>query len=79
LPNDVARRIDFNDTVIELVGDEDVAGFVEFGTLSGRSGNKQQGAERRGQEGERPLASRNVETTRGISSSKIQGIDRPAG
>jgi hypothetical protein len=79
VPNNVAAEIHFDHSIVELVGDQDVAGFVEFGAMSSRSGNKQQDAERRGQEGERPLASRNVETTHGISSSKIQGIDLPAG
>jgi len=30
LPDDVPRRIDFDDAIIELIGDENVAGCIEL-------------------------------------------------
>src|SRR5258708_7211089 len=30
LPDDVASRIDFDDPIVELVGNEDIAGLIEF-------------------------------------------------
>jgi len=37
LPDDVASRIDFDDAIVELIGDEDIAGLIECaGILSYR-------------------------------------------
>src|SRR5260370_20274616 len=41
LPHDVASRIDFDDAIVELIGDEDVARMIEFlGTLHLRDSHR---------------------------------------
>src|SRR5258707_11250177 len=42
LPDYVAGGIDFDDAIIELIGDEDVAGMIEFRALCMRGGQRQQ-------------------------------------
>src|SRR6266446_8086737 len=43
LPHDIATGVDFNNAIVELIGDEDVAGLIEFArTPSLRDGHRQQ-------------------------------------